>query len=125
MYAVPASSGWRRELDHGECMSDLEQRVLLTAAQRQIQERDLLDRVRALLARGLELDTVLRTVVEATAQTFGYTHVSVYMLQDDELVLQHQVGYARVIQRLGLGDGIIGRVVRTGHPVLLADVRTY
>ena len=79
-------------------MSEQEYGALLSAAQRQIQERDLLDQVRALLARGLELDTMLRTVVEATAQTFGYTHVSIYLLEGDLLVLQHQVGYEHVIQ---------------------------
>jgi diguanylate cyclase (GGDEF)-like protein/PAS domain S-box-containing protein len=104
-------------------LSEQEYRVLLDAAQRQIQERDLLDQVRTMLERGLELDTVLKNVVESTARTFGYTHVSLYLLEGDMLVLQHQVGYQRVIQRVPVTQGVSGRVARTGQPVCLADVR--
>jgi PAS domain S-box-containing protein len=103
--------------------SERRYQALLTAAQRQIRERDLLDQVRALLARGLELDTVLKTVVETTAQAFGYTHVSLYLLEGDVLVLQHQVGYEHTIRYVPISQGVSGRVVRTGEPVWLVDVR--
>ena len=95
-----------------------------SAAQRQAQELALLDQVRTALTRDLNLPTVIRTVVEAIAQTFGYTHVSLYLLQEDRLVLQHQVGYAREIKEIALSQGVAGRVGRTGEPVLLKDVRT-
>jgi hypothetical protein len=48
------------------------------------------------VAQELDLSVVFRTVVEALAQTFGYTLVSSYLLEDEVLVLQHQVGYDRV-----------------------------
>ncbi len=98
-------------------------RALLEAAQRQAQELTLLDRVRRALTRELELPLVIQTVVEGIAQTFGYTQVSLYLLDSEGLQLQHQVGYHQVIERILITEGISGRVVRTGQPVLVEDVR--
>jgi PAS domain-containing protein len=85
--------------------SEASHRALLVAAQRQAQEAALLDQVRAALARELDLPTVLKTIVEAIASTFGYTQVSLYMLMNSELVLQHQVGYERIISHIQLNQG--------------------
>src|SRR5207237_7004746 len=54
---------------------------------------------------------------------FGYTQVSLYVLEGDVLVCQHQVGYAQVIERLPITLGVNGRVVRTATPALVPDVR--
>jgi len=91
---------------------------------RQAMELSLLDQVRTALARELELSEVFHTVVEAIARTYGYTLVSAYLLKGEELVLQHQVGYESVIERVSTDKGIMGRVARTGQAVLLRDVRS-
>ena len=91
---------------------------------RQTRELTLLHRVRTVLAQELGLPDVFRAVVEAVARTYGYTQVSAYLLEDGELVLQHQVGYERVIERVPVTLGVMGRVARTGEPVLLEDVRS-
>jgi len=93
----------------------------ITERKRREQERALLDRVRTAIAHELDLSTVLRKVVEAIAETFGYALVSLYLLRDETLVLQHQVGYARVINTIPVTQGITGRVARTGQPLLLED----
>jgi len=90
---------------------------------RQAQELALLYRVSTAAAQELDLPIVFRTVVEAVAQTFGYALVSAYLLEGEELVLQHQVGYDRVIERIPITEGVGGRVARTGRSVLLEDVR--
>ena len=95
---------------------------LYTAAQRHAQELALLNQVRSALASELDLSVLFRTIVEAIAQTFGYTQVSLYLLQGDTLYLQHQVGYDRVIAEIPITQGVTGRVARTGKPELLADV---
>ncbi len=89
------------------------------AAERRARELQLLHDVRTAIAREMDVPTVIRTVVEAVAQAFGYSLVSVYMLEQGELVLRHQVGYPQVIERIPLDAGVIGRVVRTGQPVFL------
>ncbi len=90
---------------------------------RQAQELSLLYSVSTAVAQELDLSVVFRTVVEAVAQTFGYALVSAYLLEDEALVLQHQVGYERVIERIPITEGVSGRVVRTGEPVLLENAR--
>jgi PAS domain S-box-containing protein len=114
-----ARSGVAEELSRSEARV----RHLLAAAERQAQERDLLDRVRVALAREADLPGVFRTVVEAIAATFGYTQVSIYQLEaGTTLVLQHQVGYDRVLERIPVERGVSGRVARTAQPVLIQDV---
>ncbi|MBT5874498.1 MAG: PAS domain S-box protein [Candidatus Latescibacteria bacterium] len=99
-----------------------EYRDLLLAAQRQTQELELLDEIRTALARELDLDMLFRTVVEATAMTFGYTHVSLYLLKGDVLILQHQTGYEEPIHRISKTEGVSGRVVSGGEGVLVENV---
>ena len=95
---------------------------LYRVSQRQAQEMVLLDRIRNVLARDMDLNEVFRNVVEGIAETFGYTLVSLYLRQGDNLVLQHQVGYQSIIEQVSITKGIIGRVVRTGQAVLCQDV---
>lgn len=104
--------------------SEQSYRALLTTAQRQARELTLLDRVHAAISRELDLPLLFRTVVEAIAQTFGYTQVSLFLREGEVLSLQHQVGYDRMIPRISIAEGIAGRVVRTGKPVLLEDTST-
>ncbi|HKH09986.1 MAG TPA: PAS domain S-box protein [Rubrobacter sp.] len=91
---------------------------------RQARELVLLHQVRTALAQDLEPPAVFRAVVEAIAQTYGYTQVSAYRLQGETLELQHQVGYERVLDRIPVTRGVMGRVARTRRPVLLGDVRS-
>ena len=99
----------------------LENAQLYTELRRQALELTLRDQVRTALARELDLPLILRTVVEAVAQTFGYTQVSLYLLQDGMLRLQHQVGYDNVITEIPLTSGVSGRAVRTGRAILIED----
>lgn len=100
----------------------LENARLFAAIQRQAQERELLDRVLTALARNLELADVIRAVVRAIADEFGYTQVSVYWIENGQLHIKEQVGYDNVIQWIPITKGVAGRVARTGRPVFLKDV---
>jgi signal transduction histidine kinase len=99
-------------------------RALYETAQKQTQELALLGNVRNAMSQELDLPALLRSVVESVAESFGYALVSVYLIEDGELVLQHQVGYEHVIPKIALAEGVSGRVVFTGKPVFLEDVRT-
>jgi len=98
-------------------------RDLYRSAQRQTLEMTLLDEVRAVVAGELDLATVIRKVVEAIAETFNYPLVSLYLRQGDTMVLRHQVGYDTVLEEIPISRGVLGKVMRTGQPVLLGDVR--
>lgn len=66
---------------------------------------------------------MLRGAVEVVAKTYGYTQVGAYLREGDDLVLMHQVGYERVIERFPVTKGVCGRAVRRGTPILVEDVR--
>ena len=97
---------------------------LYNNSQRQAQDLALIERVRMLVAREMDPIAVIHTVVEGIASTFGYTLVSLYTRRGDMMVLQHQVGYENVIQEIPVCKGILGKVVRTGQPVLLRNIQT-
>jgi len=90
---------------------------------RQTQELWLLSEARIALAHEMDLRSVCRAVVESTAQMFGYTQVSMYLLEGNFLNLQHQVGYDTPSTQIALDQGVIGRTVREGHPVLIENVQ--
>ena len=99
-----------------------EQKRIANALQRQASELELLHQARSAFAQELNLKSFIKTVVEAIADTFGYTLVSMYLLEDGVLHLQHEVGYEQVITEMPIDKGIMGRVARTGKSFLLEDV---
>jgi diguanylate cyclase (GGDEF)-like protein/PAS domain S-box-containing protein len=88
----------------------------------QSRELALLHRVRTAIARELELPGVLSRAVEAVAETYSHSRLGAYLIEDGELVLQHQVGYQRTPGRIPLTKGDSARAVRAGHPLLVEDV---
>lgn len=97
-------------------------RRLYAEAERRAREYQVLDRLRQAVARGSELGEVLRLTAEAVAEALEVRMVGVYLVEAGELRLHHTLGYVRVYERIGLGQGITGRVAVTGEPVLVNDV---
>ncbi|HUG34495.1 MAG TPA: GAF domain-containing protein [Anaerolineales bacterium] len=114
----------RQQVEADLRLSEQNYRVLYETAEKQAQELALLGIVRNAIAQELDLPALLRSVVESIADSFGYALVSLYLIGDDALILQHQVGYERVIAKIPLSEGVAGRVASTGKPLLLDDVRT-
>jgi hypothetical protein len=77
----------------------------------QSRELALLHRVRTAMVREMEVPGVLSRAVEAVAKTYGYTRLSAYLLEGEELVLQHQAGYNETPGRIPLTKGV--RPLRT------------
>ena len=132
--AVPTPEQWYQLLetmsaiytDYQTAEVELQQSELLyeelyDSTWRQTRELSWMVRVREALANTLELKSTLRSIVEITAESFGYALVSIYLLQGEMLYLQHQVGYASTIDQIPITKGIAGRVVRTGQAVLIED----
>lgn len=88
---------------------------------RQAEETALLNRVRIALARELEIPGLAQRVVESIANSFAYSMAALYLIKDQLLMLQYQVGYRRPIERLSLWQGIRAEVARRGKPMLLTD----
>jgi len=113
----------RKRTEAALAASEERQRHLFEEAQRQTKELTVRDMLHQALARDLAVPEVLRLLVEGVAATLGYTLVSLYLLDGDTLRLQHQVGYHQVIETVHISQGVSGRVVRSGQPALLTDVR--
>lgn len=103
--------------------SEEQLRRLYNESQRQALELNLLAEVRNAISRETEPQPLIRQVVEAVSDTFGYRLVSVYLREGDRLKLQHQVGYDRVLADIPVTAGVSGRVVASGQPVLIQDTR--
>jgi PAS domain S-box-containing protein len=91
-------------------------------AERQTRELNLLNSVREILARENDPSLVMRAVVEGIASIYGYSLVSLYLIRDNFLHLQHQVGYDNVISIVPLEGSVSGRVFRSGKALLIPDV---
>lgn len=64
------------------------------------------------------LDHVMGVLVER----FGYRYPSIYIRDGDVMRLRAQRGYDQVIESFDGTVGVVGRVMRTGRPELVADV---
>lgn len=102
-------------------------------------EQRVAERTRALQATSevsqrlstlLELEDLVKAVVEEIQQAFGYYHVHIYLVDptDQSLVMAGGTGEAGQIllergHRIESGRGLVGRAASTAQPVLVADTR--
>lgn len=75
------------------------------------------------IASSLDLETISKTVVNRLQTSFGYTHVSIYILEDDYLNLFAQVDYPEelIISKIHISQGVIGRTARTKSIQFIKD----
>ena len=88
---------------------------------RRVREIALLHEVRSALSLELSPEGVCRATVEAVAKSYGYVLVSAYLVEDEGLIMQHQLGYHEILKRIPADRGVMWRTVRNGEPVLLED----
>lgn len=83
-----------------------------------------LHRISQIISSSLDIDRLFQTVLQLLKDTFGYSHVSIYLLEEDVLKLRALIGYPDelAIMEIRIAQGIIGRTARTGHPQLIHDV---
>jgi PAS domain S-box-containing protein len=89
---------------------------------RQTDELELLEHVRTLISNKTELGTLFKTVTEVVAEFLGYELVGITLVQDGQLVMQHQLGYSQMLASFPAHLGVEGRVIRNKRAELVADV---
>ncbi len=97
-------------------VSESLQRASLYAQTREnLRTLETIQDVSKLVASSLDLETISQTVVESLKQSFGYSHVSIYFLQDEYLHLAAQMGYPEdsVIRMIHISQGVAGKTIRT------------
>jgi diguanylate cyclase (GGDEF)-like protein/PAS domain S-box-containing protein len=77
-----------------------------------------------LVASSLDLETISQTVVKSLKESFGYTHVSIYVLEGEYLQLFAQVGYPEemIISKIHTSQGVIGKTYRTRTIQFIEDI---
>ena len=97
---------------------------LYARAQEHLQAMTTLQSVSQVVSSSLERDEILHNVVKLLKETFGYTYISIYLLQDDRLHLGAQVGYPEdmIIYDIPIISGISGRTVLTKQTQFIPDV---
>lgn len=75
------------------------------------------------IASSLDMETVANLVVNELRNAFGYTHVSMYLLEDDFLKLAAEVGYPAemTISKIHISQGVSGLAVRTKSIQFIED----
>ncbi|RJP52319.1 MAG: diguanylate cyclase [Anaerolineaceae bacterium] len=75
------------------------------------------------IASSLDLETIAGRVVHGLKEAFGYSHVSIYLLEDDYLNLVTEVGYPEelTIEKIHISQGVIGRAIRTKTVQFIED----
>jgi diguanylate cyclase (GGDEF)-like protein len=77
------------------------------------------------VASTLELEQIFQTVVDMLKDTFGYTFVSIYLLDGDLLRLGAQIGYPPELAytEIPIAFGIAGRTVQSREIQFIPNVR--
>lgn len=101
----------------------LHRAALYAQTQSDLRTLTAIQEISKLVASSLDLETISRTVVKSLMEAFGYTHVSIYLLDDDYLNLSAQVGYpeSMVIRRIHISQGVTGRAIRTKSVQFIED----
>jgi GAF domain-containing protein len=100
------------------------QHVLLTDQMQRLERHtQALEAIRSTIAHTLDLNVLLRQVVEQVALRYGYSLVSLYMVEGDMLHCKHQVGYFNVIRRIPVTTGIMAQAFRQRQTICVPNVR--
>ncbi|HEY7523178.1 MAG TPA: diguanylate cyclase [Candidatus Limnocylindrales bacterium] len=81
-----------------------------------------IETVGRLLAEQGPVPSALDVVLDELSIAMGYRFLAIYLRDHDGLRLGAQRGYRSAPQRVEANTGVIGRVFRTGHGILLPDV---
>jgi diguanylate cyclase (GGDEF)-like protein len=85
-----------------------------------------LQSVTTTVTSSLEINNIFETVVQLLKETYGYTYVSIYLLEGSNLQLGAQAGYPEklIIREIPISAGIAGRTVRTRQTQFIPDIST-
>jgi diguanylate cyclase (GGDEF)-like protein len=72
----------------------------------------------------LDLDEILNNVIQLLKDSFGYSYLSIYLLEDNVLYMGTQLGYpdTQIIYEIPIQSGVIGRTARTKEIQFIRDV---
>ena len=95
--------------------ASLQRASLYSKSQEHLLVMSTVQAVSRVIISSLDLETIFATVVKELKESFGYTHVSIYLLRDDYLHLGAQVGYPldMLIHKIHISQGVTGRTIKS------------
>ncbi len=97
---------------------------LFEHAQGQLRALTTLQFVSQMVGSSLDLHEIFETVVHMLKNTFDYTYISIYLLEDQVLRLGAEVGYPEslIFYEIPVTSGVVGRTIATRQPQFIPDV---
>jgi diguanylate cyclase (GGDEF)-like protein len=89
---------------------------LYAETQENLQVLSIIQKISQTIATSLNTETIANYLVSALQEAFGYTHISIYTLEDDYLNIITEVGYQNkdmVYKKMHISQGVHGRAIRT------------
>lgn len=106
--------------------TSLQKARLYARTQQHLQVMTALQSISHVITSSLELNQILSNVIQLLRDSFGYTYISVYLLDGGVLHLREQLGYPEdmLIPEIPITSGVIGRTARLKQAQFLRDVST-
>ena len=103
--------------------ASLQRASLYSRAQEHLRIMSTVQAVSRVIISSLDMETIFATVVRELKESFGYTHVSIYLLKDDYLYLGAQIGYPKemVIHKIHTSQGVTGRTIKSKTVQFIRD----
>ena len=103
--------------------ASLHRASLYSRAQEHLLAMSTVQAVSRVVISSLDLQTIFETVVTELKKSFGYTHVSIYLLKEDFLHLGAQVGYPQelLLHKIHISQGVSGRTIKTKTAQFIED----
>ncbi len=103
--------------------ASLQRASLYSRAQEHLRVMSTVQAVSRVIVSSLDMETIFATVVRELKESFGYTHVSIYLLKDDYLYLGAQIGYPKemVIHKIHTSQGVTGRTIKSKTVQFIRD----
>lgn len=104
----------------------LQRSTLYKDTQENLRILSIIQNISKTITSSLDKDIIAKKVILELQKSFGYTHLSVYTLDDDYLNIITEIGYTNkemVYEKIHISQGVHGRAIRTKMVQFIEDTR--
>lgn len=110
----------------GQISGAVQRANLYKNTQENLNVLSIIQNISKIITSSLERETIAKQVIVELQKAFNYTHLSVYVLEDDYLHILSEIGYPdkeMVYQKIHISQGVHGKTVRTKAVQFIEDTR--
>ena len=106
--------------------TSLQKARLYARTQQHLQVMTTLQSISHTVTSSLDLDEILNSVIRLLKDSFEYSYLSIYLLEEDVLYLGAQLGYpdTQLLYEIPIQTGVMGRSARSQEIQFVRDVST-